>query len=46
MDRPLNLLGTTVTDEYPILTTLYENGISVPRPYALERTARCSASRS
>jgi aminoglycoside phosphotransferase (APT) family kinase protein len=38
MDRPLNLLGTTVTDEYPILTTLYENGISVPRPYALERT--------
>jgi aminoglycoside phosphotransferase (APT) family kinase protein len=38
MDRPFNFLGTTVIDEYPILATLFENGVSVPRPYALERT--------
>jgi aminoglycoside phosphotransferase (APT) family kinase protein len=38
MDRPFNFLGTTVIDEYPILQVLYDNGVSVPRPYALERT--------
>jgi aminoglycoside phosphotransferase (APT) family kinase protein len=38
MDRPFNFLGTTVLDEYPILKVLHESGVSVPRPYALERT--------
>jgi aminoglycoside phosphotransferase (APT) family kinase protein len=38
MDRPFNFLGTTVIDEYPILNVLHENGVAVPRAYALERT--------
>lgn len=36
MDRPFNFLGTTVVDEYPVLEVLYDSGIAVPRPYALE----------
>ena len=38
MDRPFNYLGTTVVDEYSILQVLHNNGVRVPRVYALEST--------
>jgi aminoglycoside phosphotransferase (APT) family kinase protein len=38
VDRPENqkLVGTRVADEYPLLIALYERGVCVPQPYALE----------
>ncbi len=30
--------GTSVADEFPILQTLYQRGVTVPRPYAVEPT--------
>lgn len=36
VDQPFNYLGTTVRDEFPVLCHLWEHGVKVPQPLALE----------
>ena len=40
VDRAFNFLGTTVSDEFAPLVALYEAGIRLPRPFALESTGK------
>ena len=36
VDRAESPVGSTVTDEFTIIKTLYDAGVAVPKPYALE----------
>jgi aminoglycoside phosphotransferase (APT) family kinase protein len=38
-DRPMNMTGTRVTDEFPIVERLHGLGLKVPRPLLLESDA-------
>jgi len=37
-DQDFNFLDTYIVDEFPALKLLYENGVPVPQPFALEPT--------
>jgi aminoglycoside phosphotransferase (APT) family kinase protein len=40
IDQPYNFLGTTVLDEYQALVHLWQQGVCVPQPLALEDSGR------
>ncbi len=37
-------LGTTVTDEYPLLKVLFDAGVKVPKPFAIDATGSIAGS--